>query len=232
MIPTTWWEDLLTWWESGTWEDRPFLGAMPNPSLGCFLLVGCCLSCLGSFFFCLFWGRCQIPRLSISCSSGAAFRAWVLFFLFSFFCLFWGRCQIPRLGVSCSSGAACGKLTTFSKKGGRWVSGFRSDVRSDARVKALILPGAPVCVSYVFILFFSTKWTPCISLLNGFGVLVEWCWSPQLVVKRVPLLNGTGRLVESCWRLKTLWKYIQILRFSWTRGPHLVVKFDHAWTSI
>ena len=27
----------------------PFLGAMPNPSLGCFLLVGCCLSCLGSF---------------------------------------------------------------------------------------------------------------------------------------------------------------------------------------
>ena len=26
-----------------------FLGAMPNPSLGCFLLVGCCLSCLGSF---------------------------------------------------------------------------------------------------------------------------------------------------------------------------------------
>ena len=27
----------------------PFLGAMPNPSLGCFLLVRCCLSCLGSF---------------------------------------------------------------------------------------------------------------------------------------------------------------------------------------
>ena len=26
-----------------------FWGAMPNPSLGCFLLVGCCLSCLGSF---------------------------------------------------------------------------------------------------------------------------------------------------------------------------------------
>ena len=26
-----------------------FFGAMPNPSLGCFLLVGCCLSCLGSF---------------------------------------------------------------------------------------------------------------------------------------------------------------------------------------
>ena len=26
-----------------------FWGAMPNPSLGCFLLVGCCLSCWGSF---------------------------------------------------------------------------------------------------------------------------------------------------------------------------------------
>ena len=88
----------------------PFLGAMPNPSLGslgCFLLVGCCLSCLGSF---------------------------VAFFL--------GRCQIPRLGVSCSSGAA-----------------FR------------------VCFFHVV---FSTKWTPCISLLNGFGVLVERCWSRNL----------------------------------------------------
>ena len=30
------------------------------------------------FFLCLFWGRCQIPRLGVSCSSGAAFRAWVL----------------------------------------------------------------------------------------------------------------------------------------------------------
>ena len=177
-----------------------FWGAMPNPSLGCFLLVGCCLSCWGSFlaFFggdakslawvflarrvltkwmvmgsvylelfvsllhpcvpyyplramehhfvvpkcpksvkispssqvlpCLFWGRCQIPRLGVSCSSGAAFRvcfflrflggdakslAWVFLarrvlpFVLGFFCcLFWGRCQIPRLGVSCSSGAA------------------------------------------------------------------------------------------------------------------------------
>ena len=77
---------------------------------------------------CLFWGRCQIPRLGVSCSSGAAFRvcfflrflggdaksiAWVFLarrvlpFVLGFFCsLFWGRCQIPRLGVSCSSGAA------------------------------------------------------------------------------------------------------------------------------
>ena len=49
---------------------------------------------------CLFWGRCQIPRLGVSCSSGAAFKC--LFF----FAFFGGRCQIPRLGVSCSSGAA------------------------------------------------------------------------------------------------------------------------------
>ena len=72
---------------------------MPNPSLGCFLLVGCCLSCLGSFFA-FFGGRCQIPRLGVSCSSRAAFRAWILLLPFL------GRCQIPRLGVSCSSGAA------------------------------------------------------------------------------------------------------------------------------
>ena len=31
---------------------------------------------------CLFWGRCQIPRLGVSCSSGAAFRVWVLFWPF------------------------------------------------------------------------------------------------------------------------------------------------------
>ena len=158
----------------------PFLGAMPNPSLGCFLLVGvltkwmvmgsvylelfetkpCCIlvcpiipyvramehhfvvqkcpksvkiSPSSQVLPCLFWGRCQIPRLGVSCSSGAAFRAWVFFVAFFggdakslawvflawvflarrvlpfvlgfFFGLFWGRCQIPRLGVSCSSGA-------------------------------------------------------------------------------------------------------------------------------
>ena len=32
----------------------------------------------------------------------------------------------------------------------------------------------------VFPVVFSTKWTPCISLLNGFGVLVERCWSRNL----------------------------------------------------
>ena len=34
------------------------------------------------FFLCLFWGRCQIPRLGVSCSSGAAFRAWGSFVAF------------------------------------------------------------------------------------------------------------------------------------------------------
>ena len=41
-----------------------FWGSMPNPSLGCFLLVGCCLSCLGSFC-CLFWGA--MPNPSLGC---------------------------------------------------------------------------------------------------------------------------------------------------------------------
>ena len=41
-----------------------------------------------------------IPRLGVSCSSGAAFRAWVLLLPFL------GAMPIPRLGVSCSSGAA------------------------------------------------------------------------------------------------------------------------------
>ena len=68
-----------------------FLGAMPNPSLGCFFLVGSCLSCLGSFF-CLFWGRCQIPRLGVSCSSAPAFRVCVVFFAF------WGAMPNPSLG--------------------------------------------------------------------------------------------------------------------------------------
>ena len=55
---------------------------------------------------CLFWGRCQIPRL------GCFLLVGVLPFVLGFFCcFFWGRYQIPRLGVSClgvscSSGAA------------------------------------------------------------------------------------------------------------------------------
>ena len=141
---------------------------MPKPSLGCFLLVGCCLSCLGFFCWpflggdakslawvflarrvltkwmvmgsvylelfetkpccilvcpiipyvrameyhfvvqkcpksvkispssqvlpCLFWERCQIPRLGVSCSSGAAFRAWV------FLLPFLGAMPNPSLG--------------------------------------------------------------------------------------------------------------------------------------
>ena len=71
---------------------------MPNPSLGCFLLVGCCLSCL--FFFAFFGGRCQIPRLGVSCSSGAAFRAWVLLLPFL------GAMPCPSLGCFLLVGAA------------------------------------------------------------------------------------------------------------------------------
>ena len=61
----------------------PFLGAMPNPSLGslgCFLLVGCCLSCLGSFIA-FFWGDAK--------SLAWVFLARrVLPFVFVFFMLF------------------------------------------------------------------------------------------------------------------------------------------------
>ena len=41
---------------------------------------------------CLFWGRCQIPRLGVSCSSGTAFRAWV------FLLPFLGAIPNPSLG--------------------------------------------------------------------------------------------------------------------------------------
>ena len=103
-----------------------FWGAMPNPSLGCFLLVGCCLSCLGSFvaFFggdakslaWVFLARRVLPFVFVFLrflGGDAKSIAWVFLarrvlpFVLGFFCsLFWGRCQIPRLGVSCSSGAA------------------------------------------------------------------------------------------------------------------------------
>ena len=72
---------------------------MPNPSLGCFLLVGCCLSCLGSFVA-FFGGDAQIPRLGVSCSSGAAFRAycWVLLSKILPFLPFLGAMPNPSLG--------------------------------------------------------------------------------------------------------------------------------------
>ena len=38
--------------------------------------------CLAKCCLAFFGGRCQIPRLGVSCSSGAAFRAWVLFWPF------------------------------------------------------------------------------------------------------------------------------------------------------
>ena len=45
-----------------------FWGAMPNPSLGCFLLVGCCLSCLGSF----------LPFLGAAKSLGWVHTKWMV----------------------------------------------------------------------------------------------------------------------------------------------------------
>ena len=107
---------------------------MPNPSLRCFLLVGCCLSCLGSFvaffggdakslawvflarrvlpfvfgfFFGLFWWRCQIPRLGVSCWSGAAFRAWILLLPFL------GAMPNPSLGCFLLVGCCLSCLRFF-----------------------------------------------------------------------------------------------------------------------
>ena len=119
---------------------------MPNPSLGCFLLVGCCLSCL--FFFAFFGGdakslawlflarrvltkwmvmgsvyleNClkQSPvaslcaLLSLTCYGPPFCSPKMSKICQDFRCVakcclafFGGRCQIPRLGVSCSSGAA------------------------------------------------------------------------------------------------------------------------------
>ena len=45
----------------------PFLGAMPNPSLGCSCSSGAAFRVCVVFFL-LFGGRCQIPRLGASCS--------------------------------------------------------------------------------------------------------------------------------------------------------------------
>ena len=95
---------------------------MPNPSLGCFLLVRCCLSCLGSFFA-FFGGDAKSLAWVFLARRVLPFVAWVSFVAFFggdakslawvflarrvlpfvlgfFFCLFLGRCQIPRLGVS------------------------------------------------------------------------------------------------------------------------------------
>ena len=59
----------------------PFLGGDAK-SLAWVFLARRVLPFVLGFFCCLFWGRCQIPRLGVSCSSGAAFRVWVLFLPF------------------------------------------------------------------------------------------------------------------------------------------------------
>ena len=48
-----------------------FWGAMPNPSLGCFLLVGCCLSCWGSFL-----GAMPNPSLGCFLLVGCLLNGW------------------------------------------------------------------------------------------------------------------------------------------------------------
>ena len=159
MIPTTWWEDLLTWWESGTWEDRPFLGAMPNPSLGCFLLVGCCLSCLGSFFFFAFFG------------GDAKSLAWVFlarrvlpfvlgffFFCFLFFAFFGGDAKSLAWVFLARRVLPAENWPLFQKKAGDGCpdSGVTSGVTHGWKHWFCQVP------LYVFHMF-----SYCFSLLNG-----------------------------------------------------------------
>ena len=158
MIPTTWWEDLLTWWESGTWEDRPFLGAMPNPSLGWFLLVGCCLSCLGSFFFLFlpFLGAMPNPSLGCFLLVGCCLSCLGSFFFVFFFWPFLGAMPNPSLGCFLLVGCCLRKIdhVFWSKK-----------TVSNKPLLHVFFEAYP---SLVVI-----KWQP---LLNGTGCLVESCW--------------------------------------------------------
>ena len=231
-----------------------FWGAMPNPSLGCFLLVGCCLSCWGSFlaFFggdakslawvflarrvltkwmvmgsvylelfvsllhpcvpyyplramehhfvvpkcpksvkispssqvlpCLFWGRCQIPRLGVSCSSGAAFRATGLFFG-----LFWGAMPNPSLGCFLLVGCCLSCLGSF-------VAFFGGDAKSLAWV-FLARRVLPFVFGFFFCLFLGRP-NPSLGcfllvgcLLNGWSmgsVYLELFETKPCCIRAVP----------------------------------------------
>ena len=81
---------------------------------------------------CLFWGRCQIPRLGVSCSSGAAFR-------FCFFCVFWGAMPNPSLGCFLLVGCCLSCLGSF-------VAFFGGDAKS----KWMVM-GSVICVSCCFL---------------------------------------------------------------------------------
>ena len=140
---------------------------------------------------CLFWGRCQIPRLGVSCSSGAAFRvcfflrflggdakslawvflarrvlafrAWVLLLPF-----LGGDAKSLAWGVSCSSGAAF--------RVGRWGS-FLAFFGGDAKSLAWVFLARRVLTKWmvmgsVYLELFETK--PCCILVCPIIPYVLW----------------------------------------------------------
>ena len=154
-----------------------FLGA-----IRCFFLVGSCLSFLGSFLpFC---GRCQIPRLGVSYSSGAAFHVCVVFLLFG------GRCQIPRLGASCSMSS---KSPT--------VLGFKSP--TDMRAASIII---------YYLDWGDSSWWTWIGQTaiggNGMGISTKWFFSfvsfhcdRFMNSTSQPLQNGSCDFATFFWHL-------------------------------
>ena len=120
MIPTTWWEDLLTWWESGTWEDRPFLGAMPK-SLAWVILARRVLPFVLGFFFFFFFlflpflGAMPNPSLGCFLLVGCCLSCLgSFFFCFLFFAFFGGDAKSLAWVFLARRVLPAEKLTTFS----------------------------------------------------------------------------------------------------------------------
>ena len=104
------------------------------------------------FFCCLFWGRCQIPRLGVSCSSGAAFRVWVLFWPFL------GAMPNPSLGCFLLVGCC---LSCW----GSFLAFFGGDAKSLAWVfLARRVLTKWMVMGSVYLELFETK--PCCILVN------------------------------------------------------------------
>ena len=145
---------------------------------------------------CLFWRRCQIPRLGVSCSSGAAFRVWVLFlpflggdakslawvflarrvlpFVFGFFfCLFWGAMPNPSLGCFLLVGCCLSCLGSF-------VAFFGGDAKSLAWV-FLARRVLPFVLGFFFCLFWGAMPNPSLGCFLLVGCLLNgWSWDQSI----------------------------------------------------
>ena len=113
-----------------------------------------------AFYFCLFWGRCQIPRLGVSCSSGAAFRAWVLLLPFL------GAMPNPSLGCFLLVGCCLSCLGSF-------LAFFGGDAKSLAWVfLARRVLTKWMVMGSVYLELFETK--PCCILVCPIIPYVLW----------------------------------------------------------